>query len=201
MVGVGIFVIIYLILLYFGSVCGFSVLEIGLVVFFIGLFQVMFILFYLWFVNCVDLCWLLMVGLIGFVVLMYSFVLIIYDWGVDQLFFLQVFCGLVQQFVVVLMVILMLGSLLFVCLKLVFGLFNLMCNFGGVIGIVLCGMVFNDRINLYYSCLVDYLNNVNLVMSDFVQCSVVNFVMQGILLDVVQMVVLKNFFVLVLWEV
>ncbi len=60
---------------------GFSALEIGLAVFSTGLFQVMSIPFYSWLANRVDLRWLLMAGLIGFAVSMYSFVPITHDWG------------------------------------------------------------------------------------------------------------------------
>lgn len=81
MAGVGIFATIYLTPLYLGSVRGFSALEIGLAVFSTGLFQVMSIPFYSWLANRVDLRWLLMAGLIGFAVSMYSFVPITHDWG------------------------------------------------------------------------------------------------------------------------
>ncbi|MCS5969266.1 MFS transporter [Klebsiella variicola subsp. variicola] len=81
MAGVGIFATIYLTPLYLGGVRGFSALEIGLAVFSTGLFQVMSIPFYSWLANRVDLRWLLMAGLIGFAVSMYSFVPITHDWG------------------------------------------------------------------------------------------------------------------------
>ncbi len=81
MAGVGIFATIYLTPLYLGSVRGFSALEIGPAVFSTGLFRVMSIPFYSWLANRVDLRWLLMAGLIGFAVSMYSFVPITHDWG------------------------------------------------------------------------------------------------------------------------
>ncbi|MCP6479141.1 EmrB/QacA family drug resistance transporter, partial [Klebsiella pneumoniae] len=90
---VGIFATIYLTPLYLGSVRGFSALEIGLAVFSTGLFQVMSIPFYSWLANRVDLRWLLMAGLIGFAVSMYSFVPITHDWGADQLLLPQAFRG------------------------------------------------------------------------------------------------------------
>ncbi len=111
MAGVGIFATIYLTPLYLGSVRGFSALEIGLAVFSTGLFQVMSIPFYSWLANRVDLRWLLMAGLIGFAVSMYSFVPITHDWGADQLLLPQAFRGLAQQFAVAPTVTLTLGSL------------------------------------------------------------------------------------------
>ncbi|MFO5889997.1 DHA2 family efflux MFS transporter permease subunit, partial [Klebsiella pneumoniae] len=134
MAGVGIFATIYLTPLYLGSVRGFSALEIGLAVFSTGLFQVMSIPFYSWLANRVDLRWLLMAGLIGFAVSMYSFVPITHDWGADQLLLPQAFRGLAQQFAVAPTVTLTLGSLPPARLKLASGLFNLMRNLGGAIG-------------------------------------------------------------------
>jgi DHA2 family multidrug resistance protein len=174
MAGVGIFATIYLTPLYLGSVRGFSALEIGLAVFSTGLFQVMSIPFYSWLANRVDLRWLLMAGLVGFAVSMYSFVPITHDWGADQLLLPQAFRGLAQQFAVAPTVTLTLGSLPPARLKLASGLFNLMRNLGGAIGIALCGTVLNDRTNLHYSRLADHLNNANLAMSDFVQRSAAN---------------------------
>ncbi len=117
--------------------------------------------FYSWLANRVDLRWLLMAGLIGFAVSMYSFVPITHDWGADQLLLPQAFRGLAQQFAVAPTVTLTLGSLPPARLKLASGLFNLMRNLGGAIGIALCGTVLNDRTNLHYSRLADHLNNAN----------------------------------------
>ncbi|PLB13772.1 EmrB/QacA family drug resistance transporter [Klebsiella pneumoniae] len=200
MAGVGIFATIYLTPLYLGSVRGFSALEIGLAVFSTGLFQVMSIPFYSWLANRVDLRWLLMAGLIGFAVSMYSFVPITHDWGADQLLLPQAFRGLAQQFAVAPTVTLTLGSLPPARLKLASGLFNLMRNLGGAIGIALCGTVLNDRTNLHYSRLADHLNNANLAMSDFVQRSAANFTVQGISPDAAQTAALKNLSALALRE-
>lgn len=200
MAGVGIFATIYLTPLYLGSVRGFSALEIGLAVFSTGLFQVMSIPFYSWLANRVDLRWLLMAGLIGFAVSMYSFVPITHDWGADQLLLPQAFRGLAQQFAVAPTVTLTLGSLPPARLKLASGLFNLMRNLGGAIGIALCGTVLNDRTNLHYSRLADHLNNANLAMSDFVQRSAANFTVQGISPDAAQTAAVKNLSALALRE-
>lgn len=92
----------------------------------------------------------------------------------------QAFRGLAQQFAVAPTVTLTLGSLPPARLKLASGLFNLMRNLGGAIGIALCGTVLNDRTNLHYSRLADHLNNANLAMSDFVQRSAANFTVQDL---------------------
>ena len=105
-----------------------------------------------------------------------------------------------QQFAVAPTVTLTLGSLPPARLKLASGLFNLMRNLGGAIGIALCGTVLNDRTNLHYSRLADHLNNANLAMSDFVQRSAANFTVQGISPDAAQTAALKNLSALALRE-
>lgn len=87
----------------------------------------------------------------------------------------QAFRGLAQQFAVAPTVTLTLGSMPPARLKLASGLFNLMRNLGGAIGIALCGTVLNDRTNLHYSRTADHLNNASTAMSDFVQRSAANF--------------------------
>lgn len=112
----------------------------------------------------------------------------------------QAFRGLAQQFAVAPTVTLTLGSLPPARLKLASGLFNLMRNLGGAIGIALCGTMLNDRTNLHYSRLADHLNNANLAMSDFVQRSAANFTVQGISPDAAQTAALKNLSALALRE-
>ncbi len=71
--------------------------------------------------------------------------------GRTSCFSRRLFRGLAQQFAVAPTVTLTLGSLPPARLKLASGLFNLMRNLGGAIGIALCGTVLNDRTNLHYS--------------------------------------------------
>lgn len=74
-----------------------------------------------------------------------------------------------QQFAVAPTVTLTLGSLPPARLKLASGLFNLMRNLGGAIGIALCGTVLNDRTNLHFSRSADHLNSASLTLGDFLQ--------------------------------
>jgi DHA2 family multidrug resistance protein len=46
-------------------------------------------------------------------------------------------------------------------LKLASGLFNLMRNLGGAIGIAACGTILNDRTNLHFSRLAEHLTAAN----------------------------------------
>jgi DHA2 family multidrug resistance protein len=50
-------------------------------------------------------------------------------------------------------------------LKLASGLFNLMRNLGGAIGIAGCGTILNDRTNLHFLRLAEHLNATNTAMT------------------------------------
>jgi MFS transporter, DHA2 family, multidrug resistance protein len=66
-------------------------------------------------------------------------------------------------------VTLTLGGLAPERLKLASGLFNLMRNLGGAIGIAACGTILNDRANLHFLRLAEHLNATNTAMVDLVQ--------------------------------
>ncbi len=200
MAGVGIFATIYLTPLFLGMVRGYSALEIGLAVFSTGLFQVLSIPFYAWLANRVDLRWLLMAGMLGFALSMYSFIPLTHEWGAQELLLPQAFRGLAQQFAVAPTVTLTLGSLPPTRLKLASGLFNLMRNLGGAIGIALCGTVINDRTNLHYSRLADHLNNASLPVTDFIQNSTNRLMSLGVSPEIANSAALKNLSALALRE-
>ncbi|WP_318388859.1 DHA2 family efflux MFS transporter permease subunit [Enterobacter sp.] len=179
MSGFGIFASIYLTPLFLGTVRGFSALDIGLAIFSTGLFQVLSIPLYSWLANRVDLRWLLMAGLTGFALSMYFFTPVTHDWGAKELLIPQAFRGLAQQFAVAPAVTLTLGSLPPTRLKLASGLFNLMRNLGGAIGIALCGTVMNNRTNLHYSRLADHLNGTNISLDIYLNSSLQQFTDTG----------------------
>jgi hypothetical protein len=54
-------------------------------------------------------------------------------------------------------------------LKLASGLFNLMRNLGGAIGIAACATILNDRANLHFLRLAEHLNTANPSMADLLQ--------------------------------
>jgi MFS transporter, DHA2 family, multidrug resistance protein len=159
--GIGIFATIYLTPLFLGRVRGFSALEIGLAVFSTGLFQVCAIPVYTLFARRVDLRWLMMFGLACFAVSMWNFTPITHDWGWRELLLPQAFRGFSQQFAVAPTVTLTLGGLAPERLKLASGLFNLMRNLGGAVGIAACGTILNDRTNLHFLRLAEHLNSSN----------------------------------------
>jgi DHA2 family multidrug resistance protein len=167
--GVGIFATIYLTPLFLGRVRGFSALQIGLAVFSTGVFQVMSIPIYTFFARRIDLRWLMMFGLACFALSMWNFTPITHDWGWRELLLPQGLRGFAQQFAVAPTVTLTLGGLAPDRLKLASGLFNLMRNLGGAIGIAACGTILNDRANLHFLRLAEHLNTTNSAMVELLQ--------------------------------
>jgi DHA2 family multidrug resistance protein len=148
--GIGIFSTLYLTPVFLSRVRGFSALEIGMAVFSTGIFQVSAIPFYAFLARRIDLRWLMMFGLACFAVGMWDFTPITSDWGWKELMLPQAFRGFAQQFAVAPTVTLTLGGLAPDRLKLASGLFNLMRNLGGAIGIAVCGTILIDRTNTHY---------------------------------------------------
>jgi MFS transporter, DHA2 family, multidrug resistance protein len=167
--GVGIFATIYLTPLFLGRVRGFSALQIGLAVFSTGIFQVMSIPIYTFFARRIDLRWLMMFGLACFALSMWNFTPITHDWGWRELLLPQGLRGFAQQFAVAPTVTLTLGGLAPDRLKLASGLFNLMRNLGGAIGIAACGTILNDRANLHFLRLAEHLNTTNSAMVELLR--------------------------------
>ncbi|MFC3674583.1 DHA2 family efflux MFS transporter permease subunit [Ferrovibrio xuzhouensis] len=159
--GIGIFATIYLTPLFLGHVRGFSALDIGLAVFSTGVFQVMAIPVYAILARRFDLRWLMMFGLACFALSMWNFMPITHDWGWRELLLPQALRGFGQQFAVAPTVTLTLGGLAPDRLKLASGLFNLMRNLGGAIGIAVCGTILNDRTNLHFLRLAEHLTSAN----------------------------------------
>ncbi|MBV8169191.1 MAG: DHA2 family efflux MFS transporter permease subunit [Alphaproteobacteria bacterium] len=159
--GIGIFATIYLTPLFLAQVRGFSALQIGLAVFSTGVFQVMAIPVYAILARKVDLRWLMMFGLACFALSMWHFAPITHDWGWRELMLPQALRGFAQQFAVAPTVTLTLGGVAPERLKLASGLFNLMRNLGGAIGIALAGTLLNDRTNLHFLRLAEHLTPAN----------------------------------------
>ena len=162
--GIGIFATIYLTPVFLGRVRGFSALEIGTAIFSTGLFQVSAIPVYTFLARRIDLRWLLMFGLSLFTLSMWNFAPITHDWGWRELLLPQAIRGFAQQFAVAPTVTLTLGGLEPNRLKLASGLFNLMRNLGGAIGIAGCATILNDRLNLHFLRLAEHLNTANPAM-------------------------------------
>lgn len=159
--GIGLFGTIYLTPLFLGRVEGYSALQIGKAVLSTGVFQIVTIPIYSMLANRVDLRWLLMLGLALFTLSMFEFTPITHDWSATELLLPQAFRGMGQQFAVAPTVTLTLGSLPPARLRQASGLFNLMRNLGGAMGIAGCATILNDRTNLHFYRLAEHLTPAN----------------------------------------
>jgi MFS transporter, DHA2 family, multidrug resistance protein len=166
--GIGIFSTIYLTPLFLGYVRGFSAWQIGLAIFSTGVAQIVGTPLYIMLARWIDTRWLMMVGLAFFGLSMWSFSFITHDWGSDQLLLPQFLRGLPQVFAVAPAVNLGLGSLPPDRLKYASGLFNMMRNLGGAVGIAVCSAILNQRTNFHFLAIASNLTPANGAMGRFV---------------------------------
>ncbi len=148
--GVGIFSTIYMTPLFLGYVRGFSAWQTGTAIFSTGVASVIGVPVYVALGRRLDLRWLMGFGLACFGLSMWSFSFITHDWGADQLLIPQLLRGFPQVFAVAPSVTLGLGSLPPERLKYASGLFNMMRNLGGAVGIAVCGAILNDQTNRHF---------------------------------------------------
>ncbi len=167
--GIGIFSTIYLTPLFLGYVRGFSAWQTGLAVFSTGIASVIGVPIYVTLGKLIDLRWLMMFGLACFGTAMWSFGFITHDWGAAQLLWPQMLRGFPQVFAVAPGVTLGLGALPPARLKYASGLFNMMRNLGGAVGIAVSGAILNDRTNLHFLDIAANLTPANAAMNGLMQ--------------------------------
>jgi DHA2 family multidrug resistance protein len=99
---------------------------------------------------------------------MWSFSFITHDWSSAELLLPQVLRGFPQVFAVAPSVTLGLGSLPPERLKYASGLFNMMRNLGGAVGIAASAAIINDQTNLHFQHIAAHLTPANLPMDRYV---------------------------------
>jgi MFS transporter, DHA2 family, multidrug resistance protein len=166
--GVGIFSTIYLTPLFLGYVRGFSAWQTGVAIFSTGAASLAGVPVYIVLARKFDTRWLMMSGLALFGFSMWSFGFITHDWGGDQLLLPQLLRGFPQVFAVAPAVTLGLGSLPPERLKYASGLFNMMRNLGGAVGIAVCGAILNTRTNFHFNGIAYHLTPANGAMTRMV---------------------------------
>jgi DHA2 family multidrug resistance protein len=170
--GIGIFSTIYLTPLFLGYVRGFSAWQTGIAIFSTGAASLIGVPIYIFLARKFDIRWLMMLGLASFALAMWSYTFITHDWGADQLLIPQVLRGLPQVFAVAPAVNLGLASLPPERLKYASGLFNMMRNLGGAVGIALCGAILNARTNFHFVAIASNLTPANGAMTRLVAAMV-----------------------------
>ncbi|HEX3953086.1 MAG TPA: DHA2 family efflux MFS transporter permease subunit [Stellaceae bacterium] len=167
--GIGIFSTIYLTPLFLGYVRGFSAWQTGIAIFSTGAASLVGVPVYVTLAKRVDLRWLMMFGLSCFGLSMWAFSYITHDWGSAQLLVPQVLRGFPQVFAVAPAVTLGLGSLPMARLQYASGLFNMMRNLGGAVGIAAGGAILNIRTNTHFHDIASNLTPANIPMQHLVQ--------------------------------
>ena len=166
--GMGIFSTIYLTPLFLGYVRGFSAWQTGMAIFSTGAASLIGVPIYIALARRFDIRWLMMLGLASFGLAMWSYSFITHDWGADQLLIPQILRGLPQVFAVAPAVNLGLGSLPPERLKYASGLFNMMRNLGGAVGIAVCGAILNARTNFHFVAIASNLTPASQAMTRLV---------------------------------
>jgi MFS transporter, DHA2 family, multidrug resistance protein len=159
--GVGIFTTIYLTPLFLGYVRGFSAWQTGVAIFSTGAASLFGTPVYILLARRFDSRWLMMAGLAMFGTAMWSFSFITHDWGAAELLVPQLLRGFPQVFAVAPSVNLGLGSLPPERLKYASGLFNMMRNLGGAVGIAVSAAIINDQTNLHFLRIASHLTPSN----------------------------------------
>jgi MFS transporter, DHA2 family, multidrug resistance protein len=159
--GVGIFGLIYLTPLFLGHVRGFIAWQIGGAILWAEPFQLATVPIYSFLANRVDLRLLLMIGLVCFGASMWLFTRIMNQWGWQEMLLPFAFRGIALPFAIASTVTLTMGNLSPDRLKSASGLFALMRNLGGAIGIAVSATVVNDRTNLHFLRIAEHLNFAN----------------------------------------
>ena len=157
--GVGIFSTIFLTPLFLGYIRGYSAWQTGIAIASTGAASLFGVPVYILLARKIDTRWLMMAGMACFGLGIWSFSFITHDWGSAELFVPQILRGFPQVFVVAPAVNLGLGSLSPNRLKYASGLFNMMRNLGGAIGIAVCATLLNDRTNLHFLRLAEHLKH------------------------------------------
>jgi MFS transporter, DHA2 family, multidrug resistance protein len=163
--GVGIFTTIYLTPLFLGYVRGFSAWQTGIAIFSTGAASLIGTPVYVVLARKLDARWLMMFGLACFGLAMWSYSFITHDWGADQLLLPQLLRGFPQVFAVAPSVTLGLGSLPPERLKFASGLFNMMRNLGGAVGIAVSAAIINDQTNFHFQMIASHLTPSNGAMA------------------------------------
>jgi MFS transporter, DHA2 family, multidrug resistance protein len=167
--GVGIFTTIYLTPLFLDYVRGYSAWQTGTAIFSTGVASLVGTPVYILLARRFDTRWLMMFGLACFGLSMWSFSFITHEWGAAELLVPQILRGFPQVFAVAPSVTLGLGSLPAERLKYASGLFNMMRNLGGAVGIAASAAIINDKTNLHFQHIAAHLTPANLPMERFVQ--------------------------------
>lgn len=150
-IGVSLYGMVYLTPLFLGHVRGWNSMQVGSTVFVFGLSQVLATPLVAFISRKIDARWLLAFGFSLYIVSTWLLCDITSQWGFDQLLLSQILRGIASMTCIVIVTNVALGALTPVELKGASGLYNLMRNLGGAIGLAaLNTQLFYNRFELHY---------------------------------------------------
>jgi MFS transporter, DHA2 family, multidrug resistance protein len=157
--GVGLYGMVYLTALFFGSVRGWDSMQVGRAVFVFGLSQLLSTPVVAILARKIDPRYVLTFGFSVYALSTWMLCSVTAQWGFDEVLLSQIVRGIASMTCIVTVTNVALGSLGPAQLKSASGLFNLMRNLGGAIGLaILNTQLFYNRFELHYDRLVSTLS-------------------------------------------
>jgi MFS transporter, DHA2 family, multidrug resistance protein len=157
-VGIGLYCGTYVVPLFLAQVRGFSAWQIGTTVVVTGCAQIVTSPFTTWIARKIDLRLMLAIGMILFSVAMYLTAGLTNQASFGELLVPQIVRGVGLMFCFLPANLIALGSLPPGLLRNSSGLYNLMRNLGGAIGLAMLGTVMNDRLHFHWNRLIEAVN-------------------------------------------
>ncbi|HYM73853.1 MAG TPA: MFS transporter [Stellaceae bacterium] len=174
-VGIGLYGGTYVIPLFLAQVRGFSALQIGMIVVVTGVAQLCISPFSTILARKLDLRLLLAFGMFLFMVSMYLTATLTNQTAFWELLVPQVLRGVALMFCFLPANLIALGSLPADLLKGAAGLYNLMRNLGGAIGLALLGTVMNERVHFHWNRLIENVNPARPAVQHFLDTQTARF--------------------------
>jgi len=158
MLGIGMYGTTYLVPLFLAQARGFSALQIGETVFVVGVAQLVLSPFNVYIARAMDLRLMLAIGLGLFAYSMYLTAGLTNQTGFWELVVPQAVRGIALMFCYVPANMIALGTLPQDTMKNAAGLYNLMRDLGGAIGLASIGTIMNARLHFHWNRLIEDIN-------------------------------------------
>ena len=169
MMGIGMYSTTYLVPLFLAQARGFSALQIGETVIVVGLAQLVLSPFNVWIARAMDLRLMLAIGLGMFAFSMYLTASLTNQTGFWELLVPQAVRGIALMFCYVPANMIALGSLPQSTMKNAAGLYNLMRDLGGAIGLATIVTIMNARLGFHWNRLIEDINPARSVVQQFLE--------------------------------
>jgi MFS transporter, DHA2 family, multidrug resistance protein len=164
--GIGLYGLTYLYPVYLAQVRGYDALMIGKTMFVSGLVMFATAPIAGQLNERIDPRYILVAGFVFFAIGTWQMTYVTSDWDFWELLWPQIFRGVGLMFAIIPVTNTALGTLPIERVKNASGLFNLMRNLGGAIGLAAINTWFNDRMNLHLSRLHEAINGANIAATE-----------------------------------